>query len=218
MSKVRVCSFVAQIQHGASADSSYVLEKYNLPERFIFLPNQFWKHKNHKVVVEALAIAAQEDSQLLVVCSGATVDYRDEKYFPTLEERIKVLGIEKNIRILGLIPEVDVSALMYQCIFVLQPSLYEGWSTVVEEAKSLGKPIVLSSLPVHIEQAPKQATYFDPHNPEDLAAALVAQFPLFKPGIDLAGQEAAARDRGERTQAFGNRFLSIAGEITRNTQ
>ena len=27
---------------------------YNLPKKFIFLPNQFWTHKNHLVVVEAL--------------------------------------------------------------------------------------------------------------------------------------------------------------------
>ena len=55
---------------------------------------------------------------------------------------------------------------------VLNPSLFEGWSTTVEEAKSLGKRVVLSDIPVHREQAPAGAVYFPPRNPKALADVL----------------------------------------------
>ena len=36
-------------------DPGRVRDEYHLPERFVYLPNQFWAHKNHELVVEALA-------------------------------------------------------------------------------------------------------------------------------------------------------------------
>jgi len=35
---------------------------------------------------------------------------------------------------------------------VIQPSFFEGWSTVVEDAKSLNQHIIVSDLEVHKEQ------------------------------------------------------------------
>ena len=51
----------------------------------------------------------------------------------------------------------------------INPSFFEGWSTTVEEAKYRGKPILLSDLKVHREQAPAKGVFFDPNDPEDLA-------------------------------------------------
>ena len=55
---------------------------------------------------------------------------------------------------------------------VINPSKFEGWSTTVEEAKSLGKNIILSDIPVHREQNPKWGIYFDPNNPNQLASII----------------------------------------------
>lgn len=45
---------------------------------------------------------------------------------------------------LGLVPRSDVIALMRYSISLINPSFFEGWSTTVEEAKSMGKQIILS--------------------------------------------------------------------------
>lgn len=73
---------------------------------------------------------------------------------------------------LGLIPYQDVAALMQGAVAMINPSLFEGWSTTVEEAKSLGKRIILSNIPVHMEQNPERGLFFEPHNPEALADAI----------------------------------------------
>ena len=43
---------------------------------------------------------------------------------------------------------------------MINPSLFEGWSSTVEECKSVGKNMILSDLNVHKEQYPTQ-TFFD---------------------------------------------------------
>ncbi len=37
------------------ARQAEVIARYELPQRYFYLPNQFWSHKNHGLVVEALA-------------------------------------------------------------------------------------------------------------------------------------------------------------------
>jgi glycosyltransferase involved in cell wall biosynthesis len=65
---------------------------------------------------------------------------------------------------------------------VIQPSLFEGWSTVIEDAISLQVPVIASNLPVNIEQLGTDGKYFDPLNPEELAE-IIADYPERKQGI-----------------------------------
>jgi hypothetical protein len=51
----------------------------------------------------------------------------------------------------------------------IQPSLFEGWSTTVEDAKCLNQHVLLSDIPVHREQLTYNVDFFNPHDPIDLA-------------------------------------------------
>ena len=44
-----------------ATNPSDVLAKYGLPPKYFYLPNQFWRHKNHQVVVDALAILKKRE-------------------------------------------------------------------------------------------------------------------------------------------------------------
>jgi glycosyltransferase involved in cell wall biosynthesis len=81
-------------------------------------------------------------------------------------------GVGDAYKVLGMVPYADVTALMAHSLAVINPSLFEGWSTSVEEAKAMGKAIVLSRIPVHVEQDPARASFFDPHSVRELADAL----------------------------------------------
>ena len=54
-----------------------------------------------------------------------------------------------------MIPKNDVSKLIYKSKAVINPSLFEGWNTSVEEAQNTKKKIILSDIAVHREQAQK---------------------------------------------------------------
>ena len=167
--KARVLRFVPAIDFSARETKDEVKEKYALPKKFFFLPNQYWVHKNHKIVLEALRILKQQGKFVCVVSTGNTKDYRDPGYFATLEEFIEKHDLKDRYMILGMVPYADVQSLSEAAWAYINPSLFEGWSTTVEEAKYRGKPILLSELKVHREQAPQKGVYFDPANPDELA-------------------------------------------------
>ncbi len=101
-------------------------------------------------------------------------------------------------------------ALMRRAIGVVNPSRFEGWSTTVEEAKSLGVPAVLSDLAVHREQALPGAVFFDPQSPAALAAALISAWESWPAGPRPAAEQAALAAAQRRRQAFAARFAEIA--------
>lgn len=47
-----------------------VSKKYNLPKHYIFYPAQFWSHKNHKIIIEALKIVNNSGHDLSAVFVG----------------------------------------------------------------------------------------------------------------------------------------------------
>jgi glycosyltransferase involved in cell wall biosynthesis len=90
-----------------------------------------------------------------------------------------------------------VFALMRVSTALINPSLSEGWSTPVEEAKSLGVPMLLSDLRVHREQAGDRAHYFDPEAAEQLASLMAQHKVLPTPSRRDREKQAiaAAQDR-----------------------
>ncbi len=150
-----------------------VRRRLGLPERFLFLPNQFWIHKNHAVVVEALGRLAPE-VRPVIAASGLPHDPRAPHLVEQLRRRVETLGVGDSFRMVGLLRFSEILALNARADALVNPSFFEGWSTTVEEAKALGTPLVLSNLPVHREQVGAEALYFDPHDPEACARALAA--------------------------------------------
>ncbi len=155
--------------------SEEVLQKYSISNSNYFLvANQFWQHKNHKIVIEALSILKGKGyDNIVVVCTGLTKDYRNQHYFDDLMSEIHADNIENNIKILGMIPREEQLQLMKGALAVVQPSLFEGWGTVVEDAKTLQKRIVLSDIDVHKEQANADCVFFGRNNARQLADILL---------------------------------------------
>lgn len=149
-------------------------QRYSFSGKYFLLPNQFWKHKNHGLVIEALGLLVREGKRVLVIATGSSVDYRHPEYFKTLMERAQELEVLDNFHYLGLVPATDLAGLMGDACAIINPSFFEGWSTSVEEGKSLGKRVILSDIPVHREQGPEFGSYFPPHDANALAALLWA--------------------------------------------
>ena len=194
---------------GVSLDE--LVQTYQIPRRYIYLPNQFWTHKNHEVVIEALAHCSDK---VTVVCTGSTSDHRNAAHFARLQALVSSHGLNRRFRILGIVPYAHVLALMRQSVAVLNPSRFEGWSTPVEEAKLLGKPLLLSSIPVHREQAAGSARYFDPDDHGSLGTLLediMADPGPHNPPI-LAALTAAA---AQRQSAFVDRYHEILMKVAR---
>jgi glycosyltransferase involved in cell wall biosynthesis len=164
---------------------SDLFARYKLtPKSYFHLPNQFWRHKNHKLVIDALEILNNRGKFITIICTGDTRDYRSPGYFELLMKYARQKNVVNNFRVLGIVPYEDMLGIMRSSIAVINPSLSEGWSTSVEEARSLGLPTILSNIDVHKEQNPFMSTFFDPNSPENLATQLLR----FTDGVDLSGK------------------------------
>lgn len=189
------------------------LRKYGLPEKFLYLPNQFWVHKNHVTVFRALARLRAEGGPVIpLVCTGATSDRRNEAHFGMLETLARDSGIAPQLHLLGLIDRGEQLDVFRRAAAIVQPSLFEGWSTVVEDVRSIGRPIFLSDILVHREQAPPRCTYFDPSNGNALARLLGEAWDGLAAGPDYSAERQAAEALYGLVLDAGRTFMSIARE------
>jgi len=216
VSKTRVMRFVAHVPERLYLDDpKEAIATYNLPSDFIFLPNQFWSHKNHLAVFEALKLLQDENIFPYIVCTGNPVDVRNPGYLAGMLQKISELGVRNQVAFLGLLPHDHVYSLIRQSKCVLNPSLFEGWSTSVEEAKSVGKRMVLSDLDVHKEQAPAKSLYFERNSTKDLARQLRMAWLEFESGPDLELEKEARSILNDRMKGFANRFFDICEEANK---
>lgn len=187
--------------------------KYGLPEKYLYLPNQFWVHKNHLAVLKALVQLRDEHGLIIpLICTGAQTDCRDKTHFPRLEKFIAEHRLANQVQFLGLIDRNDQIDVLRCSAAVVQPSIFEGWSTVVEDVRAVGRPIFLSDIPVHLEQQPADCSYFPPQSPGTLAHLLAERWASLVPGPDALAEAAARRVMEKRILDSARVFCSVASE------
>ena len=209
--RIEVLPFAVRIAPRILQQAPHVIrEKYHLPEKFFFMPNQFWRHKNHLGVVEALKLMKAQGEKVTVAVSGNPQDVRDPEYPGRLFDTVREYGLENEFRLIGMIPYTDIVPLMRASVAVINPSFFEGWSTTVEEAKSVGAALLLSDIRVHREQAPAMCKFFDPHNPVNISEILISGWREWGPGPRPELESAASRNLIEWRAKFAERFQIIA--------
>lgn len=172
---VYVVPFVSAIDESLLSEDRIreVQEKYNISDEYFIVSNQYWMHKDHETLFNAVAYAKKElGVELRIVLTGRMEDSRNPDYISKLNSIITNNNLGNNIIQLGLISRDDQIQLMKGARAVVQPSLFEGWGTVVEDAKTLNKVIVLSDIPVHKEQMYGKCVLFKKQDSVDLANVL----------------------------------------------
>jgi glycosyltransferase involved in cell wall biosynthesis len=170
--KMHIFHFVSVIEDIDDVDIVILKKKYSLPDKYFIISNQFHKHKNHRIVLKAIGLLREKGIYQHFAFTGKFPDDKSSPYISELRNLIEKTGLKAQISFLGVIPRVEQLALMKHSQAVIQPSLFEGWSTVIEDARSLQVPVIASSIAVNIEQLGTSAKYFDPENEKQLAEIL----------------------------------------------
>jgi glycosyltransferase involved in cell wall biosynthesis len=165
--------------------------KYGIVGDYFFSPNQFWQHKNQIAIIEAAKILRDKGIVIKVVFTGKEQDYRNPNYTSNLKQKVADYQLENEIFFLGFIDRIDQLGLMKKAQAVIQPSLFEGWSTVVEDAKALNQTLIVSNIAVHKEQLGDKGYYFSPNDYAALAQKMIVVMdnPIHKLKYDLDYQE-----------------------------
>lgn len=153
-------------------DKNKVLHTYGLfNEKYCMVCNQFWEHKNHILVFQAIEILLKKypNNTLKFVFTGELSERRNPNYISSLMRLLEDRRMKERVLILGFVNREEQLLLMKESLFIIQPSLFEGWGTTVEDAKILGKGVLLSDIPVHKEQSNDNCLLFKKDDPDELA-------------------------------------------------
>jgi hypothetical protein len=205
--RVHVVPFATFIEGDLQkADIPALRAKYGLPERYFICNNQLWRHKNHAVILRALARLDPDEPP--VVFTGREEDHRDPEHPARLRGLAAELGLGGRVRFLGFLPRADQLGLMAGAIAVVQPSFCEGWSTVIEDAKATGRHVLASDIAVHREQIDRSVDFF-PAEDDQALAELLARYAAADP-------RPAAVDYGAARRAFAERLWAMIGDVDRD--
>ena len=156
------------------AERARVRAKLALPERYFFYPAQFWPHKNHLRVVEALHIL-DGGAPVHMVFSGGHGhggDHARAGNFRTVMQAVTRYGLEDRVHYLGFVPNQDLSAIYAESAGLVMPTFFGPTNIPILEAWGFGCPVITSDIRGVREQAGDAALLVDPRSSEAIAEAM----------------------------------------------
>ena len=155
------------IESGCLAKTDQIFNKYSLDEEYFFYPSQFWAHKNHIRILQALIILRKDNAWTpRIVFSG-----KDYGNLAHIVEFVKANKLESQVKILGFVPHADMYGLYRNAMAVVMPTYFGPTNLPPLEAWSLGVPLIYSAQLA--EQAGNAALLVDPDDAVELAAAML---------------------------------------------
>ena len=152
-------------------DSRRILQSYGIDgsRRFLLYVGGLSPHKNLPRLIEAFAVGAAPDVDLVLVG-----DLKDVflTHVPALRESVARLGLGGRVHFTGFVPDGDLAHVYSRAYALIQPSLMEGFGLPPVEAMACGTPVLSSragSLPEVVAEA---GEFFDPLDVPGMAESI----------------------------------------------
>lgn len=150
--------------HLEAADIEQLLPS-NLWNTYILYPAQFWPHKNHIRILQAISFL-KEEKKIIIPAVFVGSDKATKSY---LAEMSTKLGIDTQIHFLGFVTKHELVSLYKNAFSIVYPSLFGPENLPPLEAFLLNCPAIVSDVPGAREQYGDAALFFDPLNSKELA-------------------------------------------------
>jgi glycosyltransferase involved in cell wall biosynthesis len=156
-------------QH-AESEKDRVIAKYNLSSRYLFYPAQFWPHKNHLRIMEALGRLRKEKSlRIPIVFCGSSSRSIARRTFRSVMESAQKLGIKEQTHFLDYVASEDMAGLYAGATALVMPTFFGPTNIPVLEAWSFACPVLTSDIRGIREQAGDAAVLVDPRSIDSIA-------------------------------------------------
>ncbi|PWC56251.1 hypothetical protein TSH7_28580 [Azospirillum sp. TSH7] len=147
---------------------------YNLPPRYFFYPAQFWRHKNHHLIIQAMRrLKEQTGEKIPLVLCGTYMDYVRAVTFKEVMEFAEEQGVRDQIHYLGWVPDKDMPALYRLSAGLVMPTFFGPSNIPALEAWNYGRPVITSDIPGLREQTGDAGLLVDPRSAEQLGDAML---------------------------------------------
>ena len=160
-----------RISMPAGQDEQFLKQFGLFRQRFLLYPANFWKHKNHEMLLTAFGMACGENlaADIKLVCTGAPGERQ-----AYLQRKAEALNIGDRVVFPGFLSNSGLAVFMDNCAGVVFPSLFEGFGLPVLEAMAARVPVACSNSTSLPEAAADAAIFFDPHIPAQIKEAMIS--------------------------------------------
>lgn len=175
----------------AIGNDKAILDRLGLsPQQYLIYPANFWKHKNHEMLLTAFGMACHGGlaTDIKLVCTGAPGPRQE-----WLMSAARTMNLDDRVLFPGYLPNADLASLMASCTGMVFPSLYEGFGLPIIEAMAAGVPVACSNTTSLPEVAADAAILFDPRVPTQIAQAMISlvENEALRARLIQAGQQRA---------------------------
>jgi glycosyltransferase involved in cell wall biosynthesis len=181
--------------NGSDNGDRYILEKYNIPENYLFYPAQFWPHKNHVALLMAVKwLRSQYGIELPVVFVGS-----NKGNYQYIKQVVADLDLSAQVHFLGFVPQADMVPL-YRHAFALVFLSFCGPDNIPPlEAFALGCPVVAANVSGAPEQLGDAALLVDQRDEQQVALAIKSLYddPTLRQTLIERGLARAAKWTGQ---------------------
>jgi glycosyltransferase involved in cell wall biosynthesis len=141
--------------------------KFHVENEFLLYPAATWKHKNHFNLFKALSLLNDEGLKAQLICTGNKTDY-----FEDLQKEIVELGLNDQVKFLGIVSEEDLIGLYKRASLVVIPTLYEAGSGPLYEAMRYSVPVICSDVTSLPDTMGAKKYIFNPNNINEIASLI----------------------------------------------
>jgi glycosyltransferase involved in cell wall biosynthesis len=140
----------------------------SLPRPYVFYPAQFWSHKNHVGLLQAIAELKRRGKVVHTALVGSDKGNRDY-----VKAKASDLGIAEQIHFLGFVERAELVALYRHASALVYTSLCGPENLPPLEAMALGCPVINSDISGAREQLGDAALLVNTLDPKALGDAIV---------------------------------------------
>lgn len=181
-----------------------ILNRYGLEPGYLYHGGGLERRKNTETLLRAYASLSGgvTETRLLppLVISGKVYPETNPLATP-VRSLISELGLERQVRLLGCVPDSDLPALYQGASMFIYPSRFEGFGLPVLEAFASGTPVVTTAAGSLAELTGDAAMIVAPDDVTALAKAICSLL-----GDESARRALGAKGRERSTQYLWSRF------------
>lgn len=148
-----------------------VRKKYYLPKQYIFYPAQFWPHKNHQLIIRALAILKKKGLIVNAVFAGNKM--KKWREYDNVMKLARQLGVKNQIKHLGYVGDKEMIGFYKMANCLVMPTFFGPSNIPPLEAFCLGCPVITSDIKGVREQVENAAILVNPNDEKALAKAIL---------------------------------------------
>ncbi len=158
--------------------------------QYLFYPAQFWPHKNHANLLEALRLLRADGLNLSLALTGS-----DKGNLSHVRSLAKEMGMESAVHMLGFVSEAQLVSLYRHAAALTYVTFFGPENLPPLEAFAAGCPVIASDVAGAREQLGEAALLVDPRSPPQIAAAVksICSDGALRSRLVAAGRQRALR-------------------------